>query len=356
MAGELGATLIIQKEITIPSSPIHLGSGTIGYGQVDGAPRIPRLTPPPPFDAINRNLDISPFSLTDADVSSDDLSSKKRGRIHPYTNGNGSVSLALGVVSSSLPPPPTGSHNSSPVPIIRNFPAGYDAWRYSNSRAQSSSQISSSLPHEPGVSSTSTSLTSHGSRTTFGEPDSDFDDDAAFSFDLDINNLTSRATSTNSLPTQPMLIFGGPDEEDGPSLVRPRHTHKPYPSGKHKKPRLLQPPPVDPAEKALERRARRQSKREQRPARAEIVGDADSESVHGSSKSTRTSQSRQSTSDSESLSEVGTGSIGLGGLRSAEALGNDDARAPRLIVEALVVRKFTVEVEETYLEFDKLRL
>lgn len=45
MAGELGATLIVQKEITIPSSPLNLS--VLDHGQVDGAPRIPQLVSPP---------------------------------------------------------------------------------------------------------------------------------------------------------------------------------------------------------------------------------------------------------------------------------------------------------------------
>jgi len=57
---------------------------------------------------------------------------------------------------------------------------------------------------------------------------------------------------------------------------------------------------------------------------------------------THLSDSESRTDEDEFVKGEMKGEIGLG--------------APRLIVEALVVRKFTVEVEEAYLELDKLRL
>lgn len=363
MAGELGATLIVQKEITIPSSPLNLN--VLDYGQVDGAPRIPRLASPPAM----HDADVSPLSLTDAEgSSSDDIAGTTRRRKSKAQRPN-HVAIAVGR-STAIPV----MARSSPQPIIRDYPYGFNAWGYS--RTPSSSQLSAFSP--PGTSA---------SLPTFSEADSDVDDDAAFTFDLDINNFSSRRSVSAS---NAVIISEIPDDRFSASQEsKQNHGHRLHRQLKHKKPKMLPPPALDPAEKARQRRARRESNRERRQPDVlnsdhllptvlvadsiqpvggsrdgvgldtgsfseDVIakGKVRSEDILGT-KLAGTPQSFSSTrftlSDDVSSEEIG---LSDGASPAIE----EDASAPRLIAEALIVRKFTVEVEEPYFEFDKLRL
>lgn len=336
MAGELGATMIVQKEITIPPSPLNLD--ILGHGQVDGAPRIPRIASPP----VIADSDVSPLSLTDAEGSDDDIISQQA-----FQPPNG-VDATIARWSSFVP-----QQQSSPLPIIRDYPYGFNAWSFS--RTPPSSQLSASPLGTP------------ASLPTFSEADSDVDDDAAFAFDLDIRNFSR---TTNSAHSEPALT--GADER-APNAVENQRHHR---QTKHKKPKLIQSPPIDPIDKAMQRRARRESKREQRrpelwaerthvkgrksqggsemelgvSSGIEQVREKDEEITNVDALITPRSASSQLTL-SDNLSEVNEAASSSPGVKTTE-----DASCPRLIAEALIVRKFTVEVEETYFELGKIRL
>ena len=59
--------MIVQKEITVPPSTLNLD--LLGHGQVDGAPRVPRIA----SLSIIANSDVPPLSLTDAEASDEEL-------------------------------------------------------------------------------------------------------------------------------------------------------------------------------------------------------------------------------------------------------------------------------------------
>jgi hypothetical protein len=333
MAGELGATMIVQKEITVPPSPLNLD--LLGHGQVDGAPRIPRLASP----SIIENSDVSPLSLTDAEASDEELVS---GRVLQQPSGP-DTTIAL---SPSQP-------QSSPLPIIRDFPYGYNAWSFSRTP---SSQLSASPPL-----STSTSL------PTFNEADSDVDDDAAFAFDLDISNFSRTAHPASA---SKIVVLATDDDAAAANLMDHQRHHRQI---KHKKPQLT-PSPVDPVDKALQRRARRESRREQRrpnllthdtlvntpesrggPDEVVLTGGAkearerDEHSTNVNAVATPRSISSQLTLSDDLSEENGAG-------LSPSVKAAEDASCVRLIAEALIVRKFPVEVEETYFKLDNLQL
>lgn len=338
MAGELGATLIVQKEITIPSSPLNLN--TLEHGQVDGAPRIPRLASPP---AIH-DADVSPLSLTDGESSSDDVTASKSKAQRPNN-----VAAAVG---QSFLAAPT---RSSPQPIIRDYPYGFNAWSYS--RTPSTSQLSSS-------STPGTSL----SLPTFSEPDSDVDDDAAFAFDLDISNFSGRSSASAS---KTVILM----EDERPVDVPNQWLHRQM---KHRKPKMLEAPIVDPAEKARRRRLRRVSNRERRQLGQNDPLADDLDSVAGDDAghvlALDDGVNRSATEQVQVRSDVASSPISTPYSLDTQLTLSDDVTSedlavatvvrkkedgnggPRLIAEALIVRKFMVEIEETYFGLDKLRL
>lgn len=334
MAGELGATMIVQKEITVPPSPLNLDF--LGHGQVDGAPRIPRLASP----SIIANSDVSPLSLTDTEASDEELIS---GRVLQQPSSP-DATIALS------PPRP----QSSPLPIIRDFPYGYNAWSFSRTP---SSQLSAS----PSLG-TSTSL------PTFNEADSDVDDDAAFAFDLDISNFSR----TGNPASASKIVVLAADDDDGAavSLMDHQRHHRQI---KHKKPKLIQ-SPFDPVDKALQRRARRESRREQRRPdllthdtlvnTPESRGGSDEVVLTGGAKDSREKDEYSKNVDAvttpRSISSQLTLSDDLseenGASLSPSVKAAEDVGGVRLIAEALIVRKFPVEVEETYFKLDNLQL
>lgn len=361
MAGELGATLIVQKEITIPSSPLNVN--VLEYGQVDGAPRVPRLVSPPSV----HDADVSPMSLTDVEGSgSDDMtgpaSSSDKSRAQRPNNATIAAGQSMLSATAPIASNPTISR-SSPQPIIRDYPYGFNAWGYS--RTPSSSHLSTSSP--PG---TSTSL------PTFSEVDSDVDDDAAFAFDLNISNFSARSGAS---PSSKTIIFA--EETDAlfsfsgdAKLAQSQRLHRQI---KHKKPKMLRAPAIDPAEKARQRRVRRESNRERKRPTIEKEEEAESGVLsNGAAVGAYEPEITITNQDEENSEGKGTGDLSVFGtpfsLSTQLTLSDDvpseetgpqipsredgNASAPRLIAEALIVRKFTVEVEEQYLDFDKLRL
>ena len=333
--------MIIQKEITIPPSPLKLD--ILGHGQIEGAPRISRLVSPP---AIS-NSDVSPLSLTDVESSNEDTNSRE---VLQQPN-----SVATTVVQSLLF---ASQQQSSPLPIIRDYPYGYNAWSFS--RTPSSPHLSECSP-----------LGTPASLPTFSEADSDVDDDAAFAFDLDISNFSKTATS---VPASKIMVMVAGDDSTTTNFKENQRHHRQI---KHKKPKLIQSPPIDPINKALQRCARRESRREQRrpelPAQDAVVNDSkhrgaseadgadltdgtegtrekDGEVKHLSLATTPRSVDSQLTLSDEFSEEHGAASP------CPHVKAADDVSSPRLIAEALIVRKFTVEVEEAYLDLDKLRL
>jgi len=333
MAGELGATMIVQKEITVPPSPLNLD--LLGHGQVDGAPRIPRLASP----SIIANSYVSPLSLTDAEASDEELIS---GRVLQQSSSH-DATIAL------CPPRP----QSSPLPIIRDFPYGYNVWSFSRTP---SSQLSASPPL-----GTSTSL------PTFNEVDSDVDDDAAFAFDLDISKFSK---TRNPASASKIVVLAADDDDAAANFMDHQRHHRQI---KHKRPKLIQ-SPVDPVDKALQRRARRESRREQRRPdllthdtlvnTPEFRGGSDEVVLTSGAKDSREKDEYSKDVDAvatpRSISSQLTLSDDLseenGASLSPSVKAAEDVSGVRLIAEALIVRKFLVEVEETYFKLDNLQL
>lgn len=325
MAGELGATLIIQKEIVLP--PALYTPGSLDPTTAYSAPHLPSSLP-------LRKSTATP-ALTDGETSSsDDVASKSRAFHRPNHPALTSDHLTN-----------TSSNRSSPQPIIRDYPYGYNAWSYSrnSSSATSPRGTPSSLPR-------------------FDEADSDVDDDAAFAFDLDIGNFSSRASPS---PTSTVVLStdgNAAASHDGP----PQRLHR---MPKHKKPKLLPPPAVDPVEKALRRRERRELSREKQQRLDPLYPGGNDRAVDGlkAINAADDRKQRAKLGAQTGVSGERNGSAHLG--RDSAALEADDSscdpvsRVPsedfaveRFIAEALIVRKFTVEVEESFLELDKLSL
>jgi hypothetical protein len=253
MAGELGAMMIIQKEISIPSSQAN--THDLWSGKAHGTPRFPKKASP---FSLESSADVSPKSLTDneGDGSSEALVSG--GFDEHYSND----------IYPSLRRKTFG--RSSPMPIIRQFPYGCDA--QGSSRSSSSPSPALLVPRTP-----------HDYMMTRPPPPtsafkdasgSDVDDDAAFSFDIDINSLANASARTEEdlskkikLSHYPSCRFSVVSADTTPSDLEPKTIYQPPKC--HKKHWVLPGPPVDPVEKAKRRRARRDAKRELRKAEFE---------------------------------------------------------------------------------------
>ncbi|KAF8305103.1 hypothetical protein DL93DRAFT_2089814 [Clavulina sp. PMI_390] len=557
MAGELGATLIIQKEITLPASsypsPLDLGlagldGGTpgsgpgLGLGLGLGAVKMPKLASPgrSPFmiedaERNRKNSDVSPFSLTDTEgdaegsggagsssseeVDADGDLGGGAGEMSPATRNipstsplsplsgpnsskrrtssatgigsrpkvqhvrpNNAALAAAGAVGggargfghmraqsaspSLLAPPrsspgllsplsaslgtqnspsinstPSGAGTDSqpaglttpiavPMPIIRDYPYGFNAWgeargpsrdrRASASdpllRHASDSQVKKGIPSSLSNELASSSAPPSRAPPPRGDPfafdgDSDVDDDAAFAFDLDISNFAIPASAPSPTPAIAIPVVAteirtakherlhrqskdgyAPAHAPSPSYpflststnasasISPSPSPSPTPSlNSNKNPKMLQPPAVDPAEKARLRRVRREGNRERR--REEAEAEAEEMGVEighrgdsagggkwkgkGKGKSVKLGGGEKKkkgdgwlmAQDMGSVSSAATSDRDEGAVSPPVSSSETPSTpAPRLIAEALIVRKFTVEVEEPYLELDKIQL
>ncbi|KAF8326844.1 uncharacterized protein EI90DRAFT_3018447 [Cantharellus anzutake] len=202
MAEELGATVIVQKEITIPATsgfgerPLALSGETSGSV------------------ALGDTGLLGTWFGADSSYSSDELGSWNR-RTAPLSLRGMEDDGATGSVGRGVP-----------RPIIRRFPYGQGP-RFGFKR--------DTLPLRPDGGSAHPTPSSKSPSTNTTDVDSEADDDAAFAFDLDINSFASTPP--------PPSISSNP-------LPQPIHPAK----------KLLA--PIDPQAKALERRSRSDERRE----------------------------------------------------------------------------------------------
>lgn len=303
MAGELGATVIIQKEVTVPypGPPIdrrHIGGRGYAWGSEDQ----------------------SAFS-TDTGETGDD-SSDEQSTLSTLVRSPIDSAIDLG---NSL-----GQARSSPQPIIRNFPYGQ------RPRIRSNDRLSSA---ETGSSSPRMSI----SRP---DPDSDIDDDAAFAFDLDINSIAKSVTKLSSSASTDKTYFARTNHPPQSHPPKQKKTKTPY-------------VPVDPAVKALQRRERRDARREQK--RMELANASGIlATVPVPIPIAKLPKPRIAVTKVEDPVDDATvimdrqsdATAAPQEVAKAEAPIPFDPLAPRFIAEALVVRKFTLE--ESFLELDTL--
>ena len=301
MAGELGATVIVQKEVTmpIPCSPID-------RRHVNGAMRMHKRP------AL---LDDFPFtSPGDTGESSDE----------PLKWQNSPIDSGVDLRST------LNQHvRSSPQPIIRDFPYGQAP------RVRSHGSCIKTDPPSPLMT------------VSRSDADNEVDDDAAFAFDLDIDSIVK---SISKVSVSPITT-------DQTHFARTNHPPRPPKQTKHKVPHV----PLDPVAKALHRRARRDAKRQQKRKELGLAPELLSTTPVPTIKRTKPkivvgTVEKGSGDDSPIVSRQFKGLKKSSQVFDAEDFLGDltpfDPLAPRFIAEALVVRKFTLE--ESLLELDTL--
>ncbi|KAF9504270.1 hypothetical protein BS47DRAFT_1355401 [Hydnum rufescens UP504] len=205
MAGELGATVIVQKEVTMP-----VPCPPIDRRHVDRAMCMCKR-PVAPEDFV-------PLSPGDTDESSDVVRLRKQlwSPIDPRVQRSTPSQHAPG----------------SPRPIIRNFPYG---------------QTPRTRSHGFSIKMESPSLLMSPSRS---DVDDEIDGDAAFAFDLEIDSIAkSISLASVSTPAIDQIHF-----------AQTSHPPQPLKQTKQTVPEVV----LDPVAKALHRRARRDAKRLQK--------------------------------------------------------------------------------------------
>lgn len=188
MADELGATVIIVKEISIPALMIDQ-AGLRVQQRIDGGARLPRKR----LDDVSEGEGGMPGVVTDTDTSeAEDFVSSV---ITPVDSG---IDLAL--LTSSTPP----------RPIIRTYPYGNTPYM---------NRGSAGLRIVQPCSIPSAAITT------------DFDDDPAFAFDLDISTFPVKPTANDivvpAIPVVPVPVARGPKDKGFVKTQKRYNTPKP---------------------------------------------------------------------------------------------------------------------------------
>ncbi len=297
MAGELGATVIIQKEITIPAA-----SGLDAHSLNKVA-------------HTQKSLGITGQLGTPLGSSSGYSSDGTNLRDDGYKTIM-AESLFLDVKDENT----AIIERSAPRPIIRTFPYG---------QGPRSEFRPCTFPPESKKSFThSRSYTKYSTVETTDGLD-EVDDDAAFAFDLDINSFAlfpspfSPSISPNPLPSQPVHQL------------------------KKKKPLAIS-MPVDPQAKAIERRIRRDERREEKRRAMMKTGFNGTLSTvagrtSGNTVAMKPEKPRSSFATKSRPSNALNASIGP----DCEKNTQDAILAPRYIAEAVVLRKAVLEDADT---------
>lgn len=361
MAGELGATVVVLKEIQLPDSAKGARQFVVPKvqqvklvdekGQKKMSPEVKGKKDRDREARRNRRA----AALLIGDVTSADNEKESVQEDLSQT-----ITLARPEIVDS-----TSLSSSQPMPIIKQYPYGRQPFALSRAKASQSPEQAANPASSTSLSIAGTSPIPNGSVASFSSMDStlnlapdDFvynastssdsnamdslddtegDEDPAFSFgfDLDISSFTKSMTApsprvkppskpkplhyssfTDGIPPPPpLLLVEDVSLSSQKRLKSPRASRKPIIPG---------PPPMSAEQKAAERRLKRDSKRADR---------------------TRVVNGAPAPASKRSLTPEEENSVATSPVEQDD----DDDTGPKVIAEALVVRKLALD--EAFLDF-----
>ncbi|KAG8899470.1 hypothetical protein FRB99_006697 [Tulasnella sp. 403] len=369
MAGELGATVIVLKEIELPDAMgVRLGVQRSFFA--------PPPHKPTPAKKVRSSL-MSPGTKTKKErdrearrtrraaalIIGDTTDGTKPSDSLSPTDSGIDLSQTLGTAHRELPI----VSPSQPMPIIRPYPYGCRPFSISRAaktggrslESESGESVTNSLPQTSSLPQThlspdeyaySAPLSSESAtpidKTFDGLSDGD-DVDPVFGFSLDVDIVSFTAdvsADTPSLDTKAKPLhyssFGSHSDKHSPQAPQALGDeflalNPLQPPGKRRKPIIPPPPIMDPTAKAIERRIKRDAKREEKKVKPSV--------------SVSLSRAPE-TIPSKVMVEAVTVTVSpVVDATTGDAPAKRSNTGPRVIAEALVVRKLASD--EAFLDF-----